>query len=174
LNYIGYKELDKLLYKIPQLRAKAQNLRIEIAKLQDNTIDKELHDDILYSLYIGNREFSDMPPGNFMDQGDKLLKAIQRKDRIVDEILPRELIDMYIVIADATNKVDVALTCLSDQEKQLIELKHFHGKELKEISEIMHFAPSWLGTIKKTAIEKMVGVLHMEVDQWTYCMERVR
>lgn len=174
MNYIGYKELDKLLYKLPQLRAKVQNLRIELAKLQTEGMEQELQDDILYSLYIGNRELTDMPHGSSPNPVDKLLRAIQRKDRIAEELYPRDLVDMCIVLADAVNKIEIALQCLEDREKFIIELKFFHGKEFKEISEIVLLNPSKCGDAKKIALEKIAGVLHMEAEQYSYCMEQVR
>ncbi len=173
MNYIGYKELDKLLYKLPQLRAKVQNLRIEIAKLQTEGMDEELQDVILYSLFIGNHEYSDRVQCSTVP-GDKLLKAIERKDRIVEELYPQDLADMCIVLADAVNKIEIALECLDDQESEVVQLKYFHGKEFKEISEVMFLKPDWLGQIKKMAVEKMANALHMEPEQYEFCIKYVK
>lgn len=171
--FIGYKQLDKLLYKIPQLKAKVENLRIELAKLDKKGMDQNLQDDILYSLYVGNHELTDMPHG-FSNPGDKLLRAIQAKDRIIKELYPRDLADMCIIMADAINKVEITLKLLSDQEKEIVNLRYFRVKEWKEISEILCSDPSWLGDVRKKAVEKMAEALFMQTDQWEFCMRYVK
>lgn len=173
MYYIGYKELDRLLYKFPQIEASVQNLRIELNKLNTDGMDKELQNDILYSLYIGNHELSDMPHGS-SSPGDKLLRAILAKDRIIKEFYPRDLADMAIIMADAVYKIEIVLKCLTAQEIQIIELKYFCGKEWREIEPIVFLAPDRLGQIKRYAVEKMANALHMEPEQYEFCMKYVR
>jgi len=173
--YIKYPQAEELLKSYPKLKSYLKNLQIELERLyhegKNDNIDP---DDILYSLAIGNRIMSDMPHA-MPSPGDKMTNVIRAKDRIISEEI-RKLMQNILTIGEVVEKTTSALTCLTTQERRIIELKYFEDMPWKDI---LRETDNCIGIlqgkrIRRAAVEKILPLLRIKPEQLEFCIERMR
>ncbi len=173
--YIKYPQAEELLKSYPKLKSYLKNLQIELERLyhegKNDNIDP---DDILYSLAIGNRIMSDMPHA-MPSPGDKMTNVIRAKDRIISEEI-RKLMQNILTIGEVVEKTTSALTCLTTQERRIIELKYFEDMPWKDI---LRETDNCIGIlqgkrIRRSAVEKILPLLRIKPEQLEFCIERMR
>ena len=171
--YIGYKEAEKLLGKYKALKALLTSLQIELERIYFNQPTEGLREeDVLYALYFA-RELSDMPR-SAPNPGDKMTNVILSKDRIMQVEYPQELINSIKIVGEVAMKITVALTALSAEERRIIELRDIDCSDWKVLEESMSLERRRLGEIRKVAIEKMLPIMRVTIEQYEFCVGVVR
>ena len=174
MNYIGYVQLEELLKHYLQLKALLKNLQFELEKLwQDGKNDSLSEEDIMYSLFIGNRVLNDMPHAA-PSPGEKLTGIIQAKDRIIEHEVIKEYILVINTIGEVVEKTTAALKGVGKKEYQVIEARYFEGKRFKEVADDANCdSPGQAGQIRKEALDKMLKVLRITRESYDFCMGKV-
>lgn len=173
--YIKYPQAEELLKSYRKLKSYLKILQIELERLYYEGKNDDINpDDILYSLAIGNRVMTDMPHA-MPSPGDKMTNIILAKDRINNEEI-RNLIQIILTIGEVVEKTTSALTCLTTQERRIIELKYFEDMPWKDVLKGMEtYVEDRQGRrIKREAIEKMLPLLRITPEQLEFCIERMR
>lgn len=171
--YIGYKEVDKLLYKYPSLKALLHSIQVELERIYMELPPAELsEEDVLHAIYFA-RELSDMPHAA-PSPGAKELNAILEKDRVMKLEWPRQLMEEKLIIGEVVAKISGALAVLSLDAKNVIDLYYWQRKRWNEIQDMIGLSPSRLGGIRQDSVNKMMPVLRVTVEQYEFCIGRVR
>lgn len=173
--YIKYPQAEELLKSYRKLKSYLKILQIELERLYYEGKNEDINpDDILYSLAIGNRVMSDMPHA-MPSPGDKMTNVIRAKDRIISEEI-RKLMQNILTIGEVVEKTTSALTCLTTQERRIIELKYFEDMPWKDI---LRETDNCIGIlqgkrIRRSAVEKILPLLRIKPEQLEFCIERMR
>jgi hypothetical protein len=184
MDYISYPQIEDLLRKLPTLKALLNNLYIEFNKtlmLHDSNQESFTESEILYTCYIGNHIYSDMPHA-MPTPGDKMINAIMKKDKMIEEgpgegykQILKYLMESINIVGEVVEKTTAALTCVTDIERTVIELRYFQDQQWKEVSEGAKVeSPSKAGQIRKEALEKMLKVLRITWEQYDFCMDKMK
>lgn len=174
--YIKYPQAEELLKSYPKLKSYLKILQIELERLFREGKTEDINpDDILYSLAIGNRILSDMPHATSSPE-DKMINVIIAKDRIINNEIMKELMQTLNTIGEVVEKTTSALTCLTSQEWQIISDKYFKKRTWKETlrSNAVYVDERQARRIRQNSIEKMLPLLRITMEQFEFCMERVR
>ena len=175
MTYITYPQAEELLKSYRKLKSYLKILQIELERLYYEGKNDDINpDDILYSLAIGNRVMTDMPHA-MPSPGDKMTNIILAKDRINNEEI-RNLIQIILTIGEVVEKTTSALTCLTTQERQIIEFRYFEDMPWKENIKTtkIYIEERHARQIRRESIEKILPLLRVTPEQFEFCMERVR
>lgn len=173
MNYIGYKQAEELLKKLPLLKALLSNMQIELRRWwgtgQNGTFNEK---DILYSLAIGNKVLSDMPRST-RAPGDKELNIILAKDRIIEEEI-KGLINSINTIGEVVEKTGSALRGLPAEQQEILLQFFCEDRTWGEIAKKMYMERDALKERKYKAINKILPILRITHQQFEFCMNEIQ
>lgn len=175
MTYLTYPQVEELLKCYPKLKTLLKNLQVELEGLYHDKAGEGLDpDDILYSLMIGNRVMSDMP---FMppSPGEKMTNIVYAKDKIINKEM-KYLIQTINTIGEVVEKVANTLSCLTELEREIIDMRYFQELPWKAIvgHGSIYLEDTQVRLTRRVAVEKICPLLRVTKAQLDFCLNKVK
>lgn len=178
MDFIRYHETEQLYEAWPYLQDLLENLSLDImaakAKGSMGTADE-----YIYTMVIGNKVLSDMPPtGRLSDStenvAEKYRKVMACDRKKVNSEIGSDIVEVSIVIS----KLEIAYRRLAFIQRKVLELYYWEDHTWKEIAEILkedkiYYSIRHIQDKRRTAIEKMTSILKITVETYGRVMKMV-
>lgn len=173
LEYIGYSQIENLLSQYTALRALLDNLKIETNRIyREHKTGQYTEDDILYSMAVGNHVLTDMPAAYGASPGDKELRIIHAKDKLMAEMMGDNLNDIN-VIGETLDMLTGALMMLPAEDRRILTGKYCENMTWKQIAIELCAERETLIKKRRAAIERLQTVLRVTADQYDHCIKMI-
>lgn len=159
MDYIRVHELEELLTHYTAFAGLMESLKLQLETMFDENVDEIIHSLVL-------RRNLDGPPRNNVIMQDRTGNlAVSLCTDIKREV--REVCQELLIFESVIKKIDIALRAIRPIEKQIIELKYFHGLTWAEIADKVIASISQAKRRRKEALSRMTTVCRIPID--TYC-----
>ncbi|AGF56447.1 vacuolar-type H+-ATPase subunit I/STV1 [Clostridium saccharoperbutylacetonicum] len=132
-----YKKTDGVLFNYKTIKAEIFNLDLEIEELKEEYAGVS---GISYEERTGKTNAFSSAVENEVMKKEKEINRLLREKKSKERLL---------------SKIDNALECLEDEEKEIIKLRCFERKSWNRVGMITHRDGDYCGKIKRAAVNKL-------------------
>jgi len=131
-------------------------------------------EDYIYSMVIGNKVLSDMPPaGKISDSTGNIAENYRKLMKYDRKTVKREINIDIIEVSLVISKLQIAYRRLSFLQRRVLELYYWQELSWKEIAEALkhddlYYSVRQIQERRRTGIEKMTGVLMVTIEAYEY------
>lgn len=174
MAYIGYLQVGKLFENHNVIQGLTGSLQAELEAFikQDSSEDERL-----YSMSIGNRDlYQDVPITSRPVPGQRMTAVVADYHSIIadqDRQAIREIITDIKTVQVTLEKLSTAMTCLTDDQMQVIDLCFLQGKTTGQISWRITKTDSSTRRIRKQALELIAKVCRISLEHYNRIMELI-
>lgn len=165
MQYIGYAQMEKLLFSYSEIDALLKTLKLELETISSKEdID---FDDFIYSQTIKDRTFNSVPvrgTGNITDKTGDI--AITYKQQAFKEHikLKNEIKDEILDITCILEKINISLNGISQNQREIIKRFYFDRLTWKQIAKELKIVERSAQFLRRKGINKMVSIARINVD----------
>lgn len=176
MNYIRYHETEKLFTAWPYLQDLLDNLSLDImaARVKDSMGSA---DDYIYTMVIGNKALSNMPPAGKISDSTGNIAENYHKMMLYDRKAVKQEISVDIIeISLVVSKLEIAYRRLSFFQRRILQLYYWEDKTWKEIvahlkCEGLFYSSRQIQEKRRAGIEKMTSVMTVTIETYESVMK---
>lgn len=169
--YIRYQEAERLLQIYPDLKVMGENIRRQIKGISEEGDNK---DDSIESLALHHTSLDEILGYSAGAISDKTCKtAIEYQKVLNDESIKalQELMGELTLLENVIDKVDIAMTILSETQKNIITARYWEKLTWSEIAGKLIMTESTCKQRRKEALERLCKVVRITIDEFEAVMK---
>lgn len=176
MAFIRYHEVEKLFIAWPQLEAILENLSLDInaARTRDSM---GTSDEYIYTMAIGNKALSDMPPAGKISDSTGNIAANYHKLMYGDrKSVKKEIGTGILEITLILSKLEIAYRRLTFFQRRILQLYYWKCLSWKDIAELIkndriYYSTQQIQELRRQGIKKMTGVLTVTIEAYESIMK---
>lgn len=173
VEYIGYHETEELLKSYQDIRGMILSLKRELGQALEG-IDKNDIDDAILSMALKHSAPDNIishTTGNITDKTANIAISYQKKLEDERKALIDELTQELTLLQLISDKMEIALSSLSETQRNIIEAKYFLHLDwytvLDKLAETKTYLSKYQAqTIRREAIERLMRITRITKIQY--------
>ena len=133
---MNYRKLEYILYNYSIKKSNIANLKVELS----NLVLPSGISGVNYEEKILTGKISNQPETAYLNKEAREIELKTKLDRLEKELI----------------KIDNAMLCLKELERDVIELRYLKGYQWWQIALKLKYSETWLKRVRKQALNKMI------------------
>jgi predicted DNA-binding protein YlxM (UPF0122 family) len=165
MEYIRLHEGETLIKLYPDLQGMAKSIRAQMKSI----VNSGDIDDTIYSMSLSHPTTDDVPSFSLGSVNDKTGRiALEFETKLSHELQSslRELRSELLLVEVVLDKLDISLSALTKDQREIIELKYWEGFVWSEIAGKFLVSESNVKGQRKRAIERICNVSRITLETY--------
>ncbi|MCR4430641.1 MAG: hypothetical protein NUV45_06440 [Tepidanaerobacteraceae bacterium] len=171
MEYIGYHEMETLLKSYQDIQGMIMTLKKELEHAAEEEVDT---DDAILSMALHHSTPGDIPnhpTGSATDKTAAIAITYQKQLKAEHKALIDEITQELTLLQLISDKMEIALSSLSETQKAIIEAKYFLRLDWYTVLDKLAEAKTYVSkhqaqNIRREAIERLVRVARITKAQY--------